>query len=131
MKAMPIHGRWIMLLVITLGLIGCTVPAIRPAQLRLENDSAVALDRVVVIFPHERIIFGPLPPGTTSAFQPVPRGVYGYAAYEVRVNGQTIAQPVEDWVGEQPLAGTHFTYVLTVDLEQPQWQQIRADVRSE
>jgi hypothetical protein len=101
------------------------------ARLRVTNDSPYALDRVVVIFPQERVAFGPLAPGETSAYHAVQRGVYAYAAYSVSLNGQTIDQPVVDWIGEQPLQGKAFTYVLSVDPERPAMQQIQAQVQED
>lgn len=113
-----------------LALISCSLPK-QPTQLRLINQSAMPLDRVVVIFPNERITFGPLPAGAASDYQVVQHGVYRYAAYQVIVNGKAISQPVLDWVGEQPLGGLRFTYELHVDPDRPIWQQVQATVQPE
>jgi heat shock protein HslJ/Tol biopolymer transport system component len=103
----------------------------RLARLRVTNDSPYHLDRVVVIFSDERIAFGSLAAGETSTYRAVRRGVYGYAAYNVVVDGQTIDQPVVDWVGEQPLDGESFTYVLSIDPERPFMQQIQGEVHED
>jgi hypothetical protein len=55
----------------------------------------------------------------------VPKGVYGYAAYRHDLNGETVTQPVIDWVGESPMEGTAFTYTLSLDPSQPALAQIQ------
>lgn len=84
-------------------------------QLRIVNQSAIPLQNLIVIFPEERIEFGDVPAGETTAYRPAPRGVYPYAAYHVELNGQAYDQPVIDWVGESPMPGEAFTYVLDAD----------------
>lgn len=89
------------------------------ARLRILNSSAVDLEQLVVRFPNTPIAFGTVPAGATTDYQPVPGGVYGYAAYEAVVDGQAIHQGVDDWLGERPLEGSAFTYVLSIDPQQP------------
>ncbi len=84
-------------------------------KLRIINQSKLLLHNLVVRFPDERIEFGDVPGGTTTEYRDVPQGVYRYAAYDVEVNGQTYEQPVVDWVGETPLQGENFTYIIDVD----------------
>lgn len=92
------------------------LPSISPLQkLRIINQSNIALQSLVVVFPDERIEFGNIAGGTTTDYRYVPQGVYGYAAYSVEVNGQIYEQPVIDWVGETPLQGENFTYIIDVD----------------
>ena len=122
-----------LVLVCFLLVVGCTQTPEAAAQpegprLRITNTSGIDLDQVVVIFPDERITFGPLAAGATSDYQPVRHGVYGYAAYEVTFDGQTINQPVLDWMGATPLQGEAFTYAVTVDPEQPRWQMVQGEV---
>ena len=57
--------------------------------------------------------------------------MYGYAAYQVTFDGQMITQPVLDWMGAAPLDGDSFTYVLSVDPQQPQWSMVQSEVRQE
>ena len=66
-------------------------------------------------FPEDELDFGDVPPGVTSGYQNVPHGVYRYAAYDVEVDGQKYEQPVVDWIGENPMEGNAFTYVLDAD----------------
>ena len=72
------------------------------------------LDRVVVGFPNEEIIFSAVPAGATTDYQPVQHGVYDNVAYQVTINDKFIEQPVIDWVGAEPLPGTSFTFVLSI-----------------
>lgn len=115
----------------SLSFAGCTLPHWAPARLRVTNHSSFTIEQVTLIFPHERITFGPVAAGASSDYQTLSFGVYRYAAYEMQIDGQTIGQAVADWVGEQPLAGDQFTYVLTVDLQQSAEERIRSDVRRE
>lgn len=90
--------------------------SISPLQkLRIINQSNIPLHNLVVVFPDERIEFEDVPSGTTTEYRDVPKGVYPYAAYEVEVNGQKYEQPVVDWVGETPMQGENFTYIIDVD----------------
>lgn len=83
--------------------------------LRLINQSSYDLQNLEVIFPDERVAFGDVPAGSTSAYHEFPHGVYRYAAYGVEIDGKRYEQPVIDWVGESPMDGQSFTYVLDVD----------------
>jgi hypothetical protein len=73
----------------------------------------------------DQIEFGDIRPGLTTAYQPVPNGVYRYAAYRLEINGQMVAQPVIDWVGEQPMDGSAFTYTIAVDAGRPAFQIVQ------
>ena len=84
-------------------------------RLRITNNGPADLRNLTVMFPDSRIFFGEVPSGTTSEYQPAPAGVYNYAAYEFEVNGETVTQPVIDWMGESPRPGQSYTYVLSYD----------------
>jgi hypothetical protein len=83
-------------------------------RLRVTLTGNARLDNLTVLFPDDRVAFGSLSGGTTSAYREVPNGVYRYAAYEYTLDGVAYRQPVIDWVGEQPMEGRAFTYVLEV-----------------
>jgi hypothetical protein len=83
--------------------------------LRIRNDGPAAVQSLHVQFPGSDVAFGDLAPGKTSAYRPVPGGVYNYAAYRGRIDGRDVAVPVIDWVGESPKSGAAFTYVIAVD----------------
>ena len=86
-------------------------------RLRIRNAGERDIENLVVLFPDSRIVFGDVPAGTTSEYQPVPNGVYNYAAYEYELDGEVVLQPVIDWVGESPRPGQSYTYVVEFDPE--------------
>lgn len=94
-------------------LTGCVTP--QPSRLRIVNTSAFAIENLTVIFPQEQIAFGNIPAGATTEYRPAPAGVYRYAAYRFLINGALVTQPVTDWLGEKPLEGQVFTYILEFD----------------
>lgn len=100
-------------------LIGCSVLG-QGQRLRIKNDSAAPITNLRILFPDQQISFGNVAPNSTTAYQVFAKGVYRYAAYQYDWNGQTVTQPVIDWVGEQPMQGDSFTYTLHFD---PTWVQ--------
>ncbi len=84
-------------------------------KLRIINKSTFSIQRLEVWFPQDGVDFGDVLPGATTDYQVIPHGVYRYAAYVVEINGQKYEQPVVDWVGESPMNGKAFTYILDVD----------------
>ena len=87
-------------------------PAPSGQRLRLTNSGTADILKLVVLFPGGRVSFGELAAGQTSEYRDIPGGVYGYAAFEYELNGQTLQQPVIDWVGESPMDGSAFTYTI-------------------
>ncbi len=129
-----LRARWCVWVIACAVLLGCKEAAtVQPdtPQLRITNASEFIFDRVVVIFPQEQITFEAVAPGATTAYQPVPGGVYRYAAYEMTFDGRKIRQPVIDWVGEVPMAGNAFTYVLSFDPQQPEFSTIQHKVHQD
>jgi hypothetical protein len=111
---MPTRAR------ITLSLAGALLLAAcgaddEPVRLRVANVGAVPIRDLTVMFPDERVSFGDVPAGATTAYEDVHRGVYLYAAYRFERDGALISQPVIDWVGEEPLPGEAFTYSLALE----------------
>ena len=104
----------ILLLTASLAIAGCA-PFGSAARLRITNAGTVPIQNLVVLFPEEKIEFGDVPAGTTTEYKPVAKGVYNYAAYSFDLAGTNHGQPVIDWVGEQPLEGEAFTYVINLD----------------
>lgn len=98
-------------------------------QLRIHNASDLDLEQLVVRFPNQAVTFQSVPAGATTDYQDVPGGVYSYAAYEATLDGQKIRQGVGDWLGEQPFEGNAFTYVITIDPQQPEFAMIQSEVR--
>ena len=115
---------------LTLGAIpaACTPTAPSEPQksrLRITNNGVVDVRGLTIIFPEDRIEFGDIPAGETSEYRDVPHGVFRYAAYTLQVNGNTIEQPVIDWVGERPMDGLAFTYAIEVDPNRSNWEVVR------
>jgi len=81
-------------------------------HLRITNSGTTAVENLVILFPEDEVIFGDIPAGTTTEYQDVPNGVYGYAAYRHGLDGEMMVQSVTDWVGEVPLEGSSFTYTI-------------------
>ena len=107
----------VILLTAVLGIVlsGCNSQSAKVPHLRVMNKGSVPINNLVVLFPEESIEFGDIPPGTTTEYQEVPHGVFSYAAYQFEVDGEVITQPVIDWVGESPMNGTLFTYIIDFD----------------
>ena len=114
------HPTWaitslaIVFLALSLVVAGCA-PFGSGSQLRVTNAGTVPIENLVVLFPDEEIEFGDVPAGATTEYKPVPEGVYRYAAYRFELAGSSVTQPVLDWMGEEPIDGEAFTYVIDLD----------------
>jgi hypothetical protein len=102
------------------------------ALLRIVNSGRQDIAGLVVLFPglatdpaSGRVEFGDVPAGQATEYREVPGGVYKYAAYEYAVDGGVTDQPVVDWVGETPMAGSRFTYRIAFDSSKRPGTQIR------
>ncbi|HEX8696947.1 MAG TPA: hypothetical protein VF746_31295 [Longimicrobium sp.] len=82
---------------------------------RIRNASAFDLDSVVVDFFRQRVVYGDVPAGGTTAYRQADRA-YRYAYIEATVQGQRLVLQPIDYVGETPLGSGRFTYHLTVNL---------------
>ncbi len=80
-----------------LGACGDSPPQI--PQPRIINSGAMPIEDFSVLFPEDEISFGNIPANSTTEYFKVPNGVYGYAAYRHKVDGEFFIQPIEDWVG--------------------------------
>ena len=107
----------VLLLTALLGLIlsGCNLQSAEVPRLRITNNGSFPINNLVVLFPEETIEFDDILAGTTTEYKDVPNGVFSYAAYQFEVDGEAITQPVIDWVGESPMNGTLFTYIIDFD----------------
>lgn len=121
----------ILFLALSLVVSGCA-PFGSGARLRITNAGTVPIQNLVVLFPEERVEFGDVPAGATTDYRPVANGVYNYAAYSFDLAGSNVGQPVIDWMGEEPLEGEAFTYVIDLDPSRDpvmlvQLQEVRQD----
>lgn len=103
---------------------GCKTES-KETRLRVINDSTIPIENLIVIFPKDQIQFGNIAPGATTDYIDVPNGIYRYAAYKFDLGGNTITQPVIDWVGETPMEGTSFTYTINIDPDRDDGQIIQ------
>lgn len=107
------------------GVSGCTPSAPPIQQLRITNNGKQTVENISILFPEDEINFGSILPGVTTEYQNVPNGVYGYAAYRFEISGEPIIQSVTDWVGEVPLKGDTFTYVINFSSSRSQWEMVK------
>lgn len=77
-------------------------PGEQGQRLRIVNSGNTLITNLRVLFPDQEIVYGDIPPRATTAYKVAPKGVYGYAAYKYDLNGETITQPVIDWVASRP-----------------------------
>ena len=107
-----------------LALCSCAQPGIVPpvsepssaaSRIRVVNDSAKELRGLHLLFPQEEVAIGDVAPGTASGYVEVPQGVYNYSAFRFLRGGESVVQPVIDFVGETPLPVDDYTYLLGVD----------------
>lgn len=114
---------YVALLICATVLVGCSLVG-QGQRLRIKNDSATAITNLRVLFPDQEVAFGNVAANATTDYQVFAKGVYGYAAYKYDWNGETVTQPVIDWVGEMPMEGSTFTYTIQFDPNNPQLQRI-------
>jgi len=107
----------VILLTAVLGIVlsGCKSQSAKVPHLRITNNGSIPINNLVVLFPEESIEFGDIPAGTTTEYKIVANGVFSYAAFQFEVDGEVITQPVIDWVGESPMNGILFTYIIDFD----------------
>jgi hypothetical protein len=94
---------------------GHLTPLVSPQKLRVTNQSSYTIHDLFVRFPEEMVKFGDVLPGETTDYQVVSQGVYRYAGYKIELNGQVYEQVPYDFLGESPMNGKAFTYVLILD----------------
>ena len=100
-------------------------PTSQPSRLRVMNSGKMTVENFSILFPEDEIQFGDIHPDMTTEYQNVPKGVFGYAAYRFEIDGQVILQPVMDWVGEVPLDGEIFTYIINFNSNRSQWEMVK------
>jgi hypothetical protein len=110
---------------LTLGVLTSCGASEETPRLRVINHGREPIKDLVVVFPEEEVVFGDVAPGETTEYQVLDQGIYRYAAYRFQVEGEIVTQPVIDWVGEEPVPGAAFTYILDYDPTRPQMQQVQ------
>ena len=103
------------LFLLGLVLTACSALDPDPASLRITNASSMELVELKVFSPGSEVSFGTINPGETSEYRVMPGGVYPYTAFEFTHEGQRVSQPVTDFVGEEPMRGSRFTYTVNMN----------------
>lgn len=93
----------------------CDAAGVAAPCLRIMNSSEQHLGQLKLYFASESVEFGDVPAGSFTPYIHVSRGVYSYGAFTFMVNGALKEQGVADFVGEVPLKGGAFTYILGYD----------------
>jgi hypothetical protein len=114
-----------LLLAASLVVAGCAPFGPSASRLRVTNAGTVPIQNLIILFPEEKVEFGDVPPGATTEYHPVSKGVYRYAAYSFDLEDKNIGQPVVDWVGEEPIKGKACTYILDLDPDREPTAMIR------
>lgn len=102
-------------LILSVTLNACSSVSNKTPRLRVINNGLYLVENLVIWFPEEQIRVGNVPVEATTEYVDVPKGVYRYAAYRFEIDGEMITQPVIDFMGEEPLDGTLFTYTIDFD----------------
>ena len=100
-------------------------PEPQSATLRVINSGPNAVRSLTVLFPESQTPCGDIAASDGTSYRPVAGGVYRYAAYRFDIDGEIVTQPVIDWVGELPMEGRAFTYIIDVDYRRPRLQTIQ------
>lgn len=80
-------------------------------KVRLRNGSNLVYDEAALLLPEVILRFSNLQPGEETSYQVVGKA-YDYASAEVVVGADTARLQVIDYVGEKPLDGGRYTYIL-------------------
>ena len=90
-------------------------PSSSVSRIRVVNESTEALRDLDLLFPQEEVAVGDVAAGAASDYVEVPQGVYNYSAFRFLRDGESVVQPVIDFVGETALPIDDYTYLLGVD----------------
>lgn len=103
----------------------CAANGVDAPCLRVINDSDQELEILTLGFPFESVDYGRVAAKSISAYMHVPKGVYPYASYFVRIEDASFRQGVPGFVRESPLQGAAFTYVINFNrMRRNAWVQL-------
>jgi hypothetical protein len=100
------------------------------SRIRVVNDSTEELRDLHLLFPREDVAVGDVAAGAASGYVEVPQGVYNYSAFRFLRGGESVVQPVIDFVGETPLPIDDYTYLLSVDSDRGDLLELRTVFRA-
>lgn len=104
-------------------------PSSSVSRVRVVNESAEDLRDLHLLFPVDDVAVGDVAAGAASDYVEVPHGVYHYSAFRLLSGGESVVQPVIDFVGETPLPIDDYTYVLGIDPGSQDLLEIRGVLR--
>ena len=84
-------------------------------EIRIENGSAVSYDVASYWAGNDLLTYQDLAPGESSPYVTGSGDVYGFTTSTVVIASDTLHIQVIDYVGETPLSGGRYTYVLTAE----------------
>lgn len=113
----------LLIAVLAVALFACA-PQEQGQRLRIINAGSEPITNLRVLFPDQEIVYGNVGANAMTDYKVAPKGVYGYAAYRYDVDRQTVTQPVIDWVGEEPMEGSTFTYTIRYNPTTEQFMKI-------
>ena len=100
-------------------LTGCGILGLEEdVEVRVRNGSAITLDEATVFLLDGPLTMTDFEPGTVSDYRTVDKA-YDFASALVVLGSDSAALTVIDSVGEEPLDGGRYTYVLRVFAEAP------------
>lgn len=83
-----------------------------PVEIRVRNASSLTFDEGVLYSYWDSVVFQNLEPGRDTRYQEVKRA-YDMATAQVITGSDTARLQVIDYVGETPLKGGKYTYLLS------------------
>jgi hypothetical protein len=83
-------------------------------EIRVANHSNVPIEEVRIGFPSQTEEYGTILPKGVTEYRVVKKA-YRYAQLAARIDGEEVVIQPFDYVGEKPLKGGKYTYVLTIN----------------
>lgn len=104
----PVLAAWPPLILFGCGIL---IPD-EPVEIRVRNGSSLTFDEGVVYAYWDSVVFDALDPGQETPYEEVKKA-YRIATAQVITGSDTARLQVIDYVGETPLEGGKYTYVLS------------------
>ena len=93
---------------------GCDILGVDgPVEVRVRNGSNLTFDEGVIYFHMDSVVFSGLEPGMSTTYREVARA-YETATAQVVTGSDTARLQVIDHVGDSPLDGGRYTWVLSL-----------------
>ena len=114
-----VSAGWLVLAVAAGGISGCGIVDLDgDVEVRVRNGSSFVLDEARLLLPRGTLSYSDLQPGQETAYSVVSKA-YHHASAEVVIGADTARLHVIDYVGETPLDGGRYTYIMRVRGEAP------------